>query len=204
MLAISGSAGIIIDREILNKYSLRAGLEIDSDRLEKIRLESDRKRAEDYITYLLSKRGYSNGLLRAKMEIKGFEPGVINSTLAQFRKRGLIDDAEFARQTVEAILRRKPAGRGFLTAYLQARHISRQLASTVVDKCLSNIDEIEIAVSLLKGRRRYLAKFELETARRKAYNYLSRRSISYRAAKEAFERMLKATACNGGDDRKEN
>jgi SOS response regulatory protein OraA/RecX len=103
----------------------------------------------------------------------------------------LLDDWRYAKNTVDAIMRRKPAGRNYLIGYLQSRHISRNLASAVVEELLGGLDETELASRLLRKRWSYLAKFELETARTKAYNYLSRRSIGYRAAKLAFEKILK-------------
>ena len=191
ILVIPGMPEIALEPDIVGKYSIREGIEIPSSSLDEIRHESDLLRAENYVTYLLSRRAYSYGLLKNKMMEKQFEEKVIKATLTQFHKRGLVDDAQFARQTVELLLRRKPAGRRFLIAYLESKRVARKEAETAVEEALAGLDESDIAVRLLRSRWSYLAKFELETARTKAYNYLSRRSIGYRAAKAAFEKLLK-------------
>jgi regulatory protein len=188
---IDGQAEIILDNEIIQKYSLRAGAEIDSIQLESIIRESDRKRAREYAMSLLAARAYSSGLLRNKMETKGFPSKTIKTIMDDLKDRGYLDDRKYARQAVESILRWKPAGRGYLISYLQARHISREMALTVVAECLKDVDEADLALRLLRPRRSYLAKFELETARTKAYTYLSRRAIGYQAAKQAFERLMR-------------
>jgi hypothetical protein len=48
-------------------------------------------------------------------------------------------------------------------------------------------------VELLERKKGSLAKFDLETARKKAYTYLSRRAISYGAAKAAFEKVFESS-----------
>lgn len=65
------------------------------------------------------------------------------------------------------------------------------MAADIVDEIMGNVDENELALEILRGRWRQFSKFDLETARKKAYNYLSRRSVSYGAAKYAFEAMIK-------------
>jgi len=102
----------------------------------------------------------------------------------------LIDDVVFAREFAESILRNKPAGRSYVIGCLKQKHISHELAKSIVDELFAGVDEFELALRLLRGRWSYFSKFELETARRKAYNYLSRRSIDYRAAKQAFEKRM--------------
>lgn len=191
LLTIPAMAGILLDKDTLKKHSIQIRTEIRLETLKEIVLESDCKRAKDYVIYLLSRQGYSYGLLKEKMQKKGYQSKAIDTILAEFQRLGLIDDAQFARQAVESLLHHKPAGRSYLIAYLQAKHIPRQLANSVVDELLRHSDEAEMAVRLLRGRWRYLAKFELETARRKAYNYLSRRSIGYGPAKLAFKKLLK-------------
>ena len=63
------------------------------------------------------------------------------------------------------------------------------IARAIVEESFQDVDEFSLAFRLLESRWAYLSKFDLETARRKAYNYLSRRSISYNAARQAFEKI---------------
>ena len=74
-------------------------------------------------------------------------------------------------------------------AVLQRKYINRALAEQVVGNLLANEDETDLAVAALERKWHQLAEFDVETARRKAYNYLSRRGIGYAAAKDAFENL---------------
>ena len=190
-LTLSDGEKINLSGSVSQKYSLQEQSEISDIQLKKIKLESDLQRARDYVTYLLSRSAYSYGQLLVKLDEKKYDRKISIRTLADLKEAGLIDDTRFARLIVESILRNKPAGRAFLVAALRKKYISRELAEATVDDCLRDVDETEMAVRLLRGRWRYFSKFELETARRKAYNYLSRRSINYRSAKTAFEKVAK-------------
>jgi SOS response regulatory protein OraA/RecX len=191
LVIVSGGREILLTKAVIDRYSIKAGSKIDLDSLEDIKHESDLVRAEDYVTYLLSRRSYSSGLLAAKLREKGYEKEVVRETLSRLKEKGLLDDMVFAREMAESILRRKPAGRNYIIARLRRDYISRSLAEAVVDELLENVDESDMAHRLLRNRWSYFSKFELETARRKAYNYLSRRSIGYNAARQAFEKVLK-------------
>jgi len=191
ILSLSDGRSIIFSRTIAEEYGLRAGISLREELIEKLIRESNSRRAMDYALYILSMRGYSSGMLSRKMREKGYSPKVAGQTLAELRRMGMLDDALFARQTVESLLRRKPAGRPFLVAYLQSKLIPHRLAAEVVAEFIESADETEMAERLLRARWRYLSKFKLETARTKAYNYLSRRSIGYRAAKTAFDRLMR-------------
>nr|MBN2278817.1 regulatory protein RecX [candidate division Zixibacteria bacterium] len=188
---LSSGENLPIPREIIDKYSLTAGVSLPEEKYHRIKHEADLMRAENYLLYLLSRRSYTYGHLALKLAEKGFEKILINGLLNDFTRRGLIDDRAYARQMTESILRRKPAGRNFIIARLRAGYIPRQIAEAVVDEILEDVDEYEIAVKLMRLRKAYFSKFDLETARRKAYNYLSRRSIGYRAAQMAFEKIMK-------------
>lgn len=193
-LFLSDERAVILTKDILLKYELRAGDEISDFKLKSIVVESDSLRARVYIDYLLAMRSYSTGLLKVKLEQKGFDLSVIKSVLLDYMNRGLLDDRKFARQLVESMLRNQPAGRGYIVARLQQKYIGRKLAGEVADELFSGINESDLALRVLRKRWSYFSKFELDIARRKAYNYLSRRAINYRAAQQAFDAMVKEEA----------
>ncbi len=104
---------------------------------------------------------------------------------------GYLNDAAYARERVESMLRRNPSGRSHLIGMLRKRMVSRSLAEQVVNTVLVDLDETELAVQSLSRRWNLIKDLELERARKKAYNYLSRRGISFGSAKAAFEQLHK-------------
>lgn len=190
-LILSDRKKVLLDTAILIQSGLQAGDRLLPGRIENLMRESTRQTALEYALYLLSRRNYSTGLLRRKLLEKGTDPKLLPKIIAQLIDKGFLDDRLFARRAVESILSRKPAGRHFLAAYLRSKLVPRAIADETVAEILEDEDETALAVRLLQSKLKSLAKFDLETARAKAYNYLSRRAISYIAAKEAFEILRK-------------
>jgi len=190
LVRMTHGSEFLVTRPILDQYRLKAGMKIETDVIDEIKHKSDLRRAEDYVVYLLSRRSYSSGHLMAKMFEKGYDRRTISEIIELYEQKGLIDDVVFAREFAESLLRHKPAGKNYIIGCLQQKYIPRELAKSIVGELFEHIDETDLALRLLSARWSYFSKFELETARRKAYNYLSRRSIGYRAAKLAFDKML--------------
>jgi SOS response regulatory protein OraA/RecX len=138
---------------------------------------------------MLARRAYSIGEFKERLRRKDIPGNLIIDIVKNYKDKRFLDDFRYGVSRVQSLMERKPAGRGFLIADLQNRLIPRTIAEEVVDKALADVDEVDTAVRLLEKRQSAFAKFDIETARRKAYTYLSRRAISYRAAKEAFEKL---------------
>jgi SOS response regulatory protein OraA/RecX len=190
ILILSNSGEIPVTANVLKKYDLMEGREFSDEIFDEMVFESDLERADRYVNYLLSRRAYTIGLIKSKLVEKGFSSRVSKNIIRNYISEGYLDDEKFAINMVESIMRRKPAGRRYILSRLRQKAVPGQIAEKAVDMVLSDIDEIESAVRLLDMRYRYFSKFDLETARRKAYNYLSRRTIGYHAAKAAFEKVF--------------
>lgn len=190
LIFLDNGGEFLLNGKVKDKYGIKPGVEFEYEVLEDIKYESDLIRAQEYVNYLLARRSYSIGLIKSKLEEKRYSKRVVENILRYFIEKGLLDDTTFAREMTGSILRNKPAGRDYIIARLRQKKIPRPTAVSIVDEFFGTIDEVELALKLLRSRWRYFSKFELETARRKAYNYLSRRSIGYQAAKKAFEKIL--------------
>jgi len=188
-LGVKDHEDVVVLASVIAQFGITEGTSLTLDQLEQVVTVSDQKRAENYATYLLSRRNYSVGQMMRKLKQKEYAERIIKQIVGDFLAMGMLDDLRFARSMVESMLARKPAGRRYLIAKLRSSLVSLKIAESVVDEYLADTDETELAERLLRLRWRYLSKFDLETARRKAYNYLSRRAIGYRAAKEAFEKL---------------
>jgi SOS response regulatory protein OraA/RecX len=146
------------------------------------------------VARLLALRPHAVGEVRFKLARKQFEPDIVSATLRKYEQRGLLDDAHVAMTLARIALERRPAGRSYLIAVLRKKMIARELAEQTVDLALGDRNENELAYAALSQRKRALfssAQIEVETVRRKAYTFLSRRGIGYAAAKAAVERLLK-------------
>ncbi len=142
---------------------------------------------------MLARRPYSVGEFRRGLRQKGISDEHIKKIVSEFRKKGFLEDYQYALARARSLHERKPAGRGYLISWLRKRLVSREVAEEAVDELLGDVDETAMAVELLERKKGSLLKFDLETARRKAYTYLSRRAISYGAAKAAFTKVFESS-----------
>jgi len=189
LITLSDDSEFMLLRSTVDHDRLRVGREISYEQMGLIKAKSDFIRADHYLGYILGNRSYSIGQVSQKLSQKGFDEAIIRQVVKLYIERGYLDDTKFARELVSSILRRKPAGRGYIITLLRSKMVPNAIARTVVEESFQDVDEFSLAFRLLESRWSYLSKFDLETARRKAYNYLSRRSISYNAARQAFEKI---------------
>lgn len=188
-LKLDNGREIFLSEEIALQNGLKKGDNITSVEIDNLASQSRRFEAENYAAHLLARREYSSGQLREKLTLKEFESDLVRDLLAKLKKNGLLDDSRFARNTIESLLNRKPAGKAFLIAHLRQRHIPQSLAEQVVAEAMGDIDETVLGERLLAPKLKGWRKFGIDIARRKAYNYLSRRSLGYGAAKTAFDKL---------------
>jgi SOS response regulatory protein OraA/RecX len=174
----------------MKKLGLKEGNRYNPESFEAIRQILEKDYAYFVAEMILARQGYSIGEFRQRLRKKGIEEKLCAGIVNDFRSLGLLDDSRYAEARIRSLLQRKPAGRGFLIADLQKHLVRRAIAEHVVAAALEDTDEVSLAIQILQKRRISLQKFDIETARRKAYTYLSRRAISYRAAKEAFEKVF--------------
>ena len=189
LVSLSDDSEYMLLRSIVEHDRMRVGQEMSSKQMELIKAKSDFIRADHYLGYILGNRAYSIGQVSQKLAQKGFDKATIGQVVKLYIERGYLDDTKFARELVGSILRRKPAGRSYIITLLRSKMVPAAIARAIVEESFQDVDEFSLAFRLLESRWAYLSKFDLETARRKAYNYLSRRSISYNAARQAFEKI---------------
>lgn len=187
ILTFSNEFEIRATKGIIDKYELIAGMAFSPREFTQVRQILEEAFAVHAAENILARRAHSIGELKLKLRKKEIADTYIAKIITEFKAKGLLDDLAYGKFRAESLLNRKPAGRGFLVADLQAKLVPREIAEEAVKEVLSGVDETASARRLLEKKRLSFIKFDLETARRKAYNYLSRRAISYRAAKEAFE-----------------
>ncbi len=180
---------LLVPEEVIHRYRLVENIVLTPSQLDQLRAEAELLACDQKISRLLAGREHSVGEMRLKLRQKGFGDEAIKVSVTKFRRLGLLDDARYARLVAESSMKRNPSGRAFLVSVLQKKHIARSLAESTADTILNGVDEIDLAVTSLRKRWSLFAQLELERARKKAYNYLSRRGVSYAVAKAAFERL---------------
>ncbi len=174
---------------VVERGNLREGIELTPERLQALKHESELFACDNKAAALLSQRDYSIGQFKQKLKFKNFGESAIREIVHKYKSKGLLDDKKYAAKVVNRILEEKPSGRPFLIAALRRKLIPRDLADETVDSIFQNEDAVALAVAALQKRWRQFGQFEVEEAKNKSYNYLSRRGFSYSAAKSAFGQL---------------
>ena len=190
-LVLSGEPeALTLPAEIVRAGNLAPGVQLTPSQWTQLKETAERYHCDQSAMQLLAVREHSTGELRLKLRRKGFARQVIEVVVRRMTAIGAVDDVRYAHLVGQSLLQRRPCSRAYLSAHLQRRHVPRELAESVAEVLLGDTDELALAEAAL-GQRRSLSQFELETARRKAYNYLARRGFGFEAARIAFERWYK-------------
>lgn len=186
---------------LIEKDKLAEGLELHPAYLKQLITDSQIFECESRAAGILSRRDYSIGEFKRKLKLNNFGENAIKEIVHKCKSRGLLDDKKYAAKIVNRILSEKPSGKGYLIAALRRKLIPRDLADETVSAIYEDKDDVELAMQALFKKWRQFSQFEVEDARRKAYNYLSRRGFGYSAAKAAFGKLWQK---NSGDNIDEN
>jgi regulatory protein len=181
---------LFLPPELVYRYNLKPGVVITPSQVESLVEESERFLCDRETARLLALREHSAGELRLKLRRKGFAEKIASATIAKYASQGLVDDARLAQALAQRALDRKPSGRSFLIAFLRKKMIDRTTAERAVDMLLDGAEDLESAVKALRQRWPVTDQIEVESARSKAYSYLSRRGFGYETARAAFEEVF--------------
>ncbi len=189
---------IPVSEDLVHKHRLKEGILVTPPQLAQLEREAELAECERIVVRLLGMREHSIGELKTKLIHRGLGAESIKAVVKAYIDKGLLDDAHFALQVAQSLLARNPVGRSYLTAYLQKKQVSREIAVHTADMLLGATNETDLAVQSLRRRWRSYRQFEVETARTKAYTYLGRRGIGYSAAKAAFDKLLSEETKDNG------
>ena len=189
-LQISGlDKPLVVPVDTIHRYRLVESIVLTPSQLATLQTEAARLACDRKASRLLSSREHSVGELKLKLSRAGYQDDTVAEIVAKYRRLGLLDDTRFARMVAESSLKRNPSGRAYLVSLLQKKLVPRTVAERTVSSVMQGLDEVDLAVQSLRKRWSSFSQLELERARQKAYNYLSRRGLGYAAAKAAFEKL---------------
>jgi SOS response regulatory protein OraA/RecX len=138
---------------------------------------------------ILAGRDHSVGELKVKLRQRKFSADAIDQTIKKYKQMGALDDEQYALKLAERLVAERPCGRPFLIGHLKKKYIPNHLIDKTANLVLTGLEEVALARAALDRRWYLWTDFDIETTRKKAYNYLARRGFTYPAAKAAFELM---------------
>ena len=181
--------GVFLD-EILAKYSLKTGQEIEEEKLYAIKEENDEKLAFLMAVTYLEKYNVSTKGLKDYLYRKGFKKSGIDSAISKLKEYGYLDDRNFAKNYFEALSSTK--GKRAIASKLKEKGISQE----IIDELLAGVEDEDeeeraraIAEKFAKNREKNLKN------KQKCFAHLIYKGYDYSVAQKIVNELF------SGDER---
>ncbi len=176
---------IPIDPVVALREGLKAGQELDADRVAALLKASGEEKCYNAALRYLGYRPLSESEMRLKLAGRGFDEDCIETTLGRLREKGLMDDAGFARFWKENRQSFSPRSRWLIGQELKQKGVPQE----AIDSVLGDIDDSENAYSVGRSKARLLKDCDYESFRRRLGDHLKRRGFGYGVIINTVERL---------------
>jgi len=185
---LDGEFAFGLDEEVLYKYGLKIGEELDQKKIDQI-LESEvKKESKDAALKFLSYRMRSEKEVRDKLKKKEFANDLIDEVIKDLKRINLLDDSNFASAFVRDKISNKPQGKILLKQELWEKGIKEETIEKVLKEYFEDEDEeLNLAKNLLEKRKKRYENLDKNIAKRRMMSFLLRRGFSYEIVKQALK-----------------
>jgi len=188
---VDGEFRLSVPTEVVHAIPLRAGEEISEETLRSLADRDERWRAREAALRLLSFRGRTAVELHRRLAARGHPADVIEACVSELGERGLVDDASFAESFVRDRIRFRPRGSQRLVQELRTKGVEWDTARATVSGVFEAEDVSEGALARQAADRWKPREGETRLrARRRLYNFLSRRGFGADSIFEVIEERL--------------
>lgn len=172
LLEFSNGEQLEVHEDVLVRYRLLKGKEIDPQLLEELNYEEEILRGYRIAIHYISYRPRSVYEVKQHLQHKEIHAEHIATIIERLIEKQYLNDSDFAKKWVEYRLRHRPKGKFALAHELKEKGIP----SSIIDEVLSNIDsdvEIERALQLGEKKLRQYKGGEWKEVRVKIIRFLT-------------------------------
>lgn len=183
---ITDGSNFDIIEDTLVKFNLYKGMEIESELIEKIKIENDKlEAAQSVYRFLLNKKTEKE--VNIYLKNKGYNDVLIESTIQYLKEKNFIDDEKYAQLFINDKLKINMYGRNKIKMALLLKGIDK----TIIDKYIRGIDsDIEMQNLLKQAKKKYLSIKDSKNSTQKLYNYLINKGYSYDMIKTVLSLII--------------
>lgn len=210
---LDGEFAFGADEDLVVNRRLVVGKIISPEDLEKILFEAEVGKLMERMYRWFSLRQHSEKEVRNYFRIKnrrGLFSGenqelkikekeqvsqlAIDVLVENLKKKGMIDDLEFAKAWVEARRKSKQKGIRSIKAELFQKGIDKEIIEEVISGQVTGYSEEELAKQALGKKMKYWKNLAPQEFKRKAYEFLTRKGFEYEVVKEVVSKLPKSSA----------
>ena len=179
---INGNFSFGISELDLLKFSLKVGNELSDDELDEILCTIDETKCQDYANSLVCARMYTKRELSRKLSGKSFSDDVISRVLKKLEEYGYVDDKAYTELYISEMKQK------FGLYKLKQKLYEKGISSDIIEHCLNDLDNADVAVSYLR------IKFRNQTIgvdeKQKALRFLAQKGFAYDDAYDAIRTYM--------------
>ena len=180
--------GLAVD--LVVEAGLKKGTALSAERQRALLVRQETYAAKASALRGLSHRARTSEEVRRSLLTKGFAEPVVEDTVADLERMGVVDDAAYA----QAFVRGRFAGRGYGPARLRQDLVRKGVARPVIDAALADLAEAEDVDEEARQQaerkwRTLSADEDLRKRKKKTLDFLVRRGYGFDVAREAIDRL---------------
>ena len=191
---LDGAFAFGVSDDVLLKYSLHVGAELDQGAVDNILRAEEEETAKQKALRYLSIRPRSKKEIRDYLLRKEYAGSTAERIVAKLESLKLLDDAAFARMVCRDMLVKKPAGEKLVRQSLFKKGVPKELIDTVSAEFFSTESELSMAFEAAERQRarieRGSRRLDHMQFKKKILDYLVRRGFSFDAAMSAANKLF--------------
>ena len=151
----------------------------------------DKKKARNYISFLLSKRFYTKKEIVDKLKMKKYEPEIISEVVKEFEEEGFLNDKRYARAYAADSVNFKSAGKRFVQMKLLQKGVEKDIIEGALEYAYKDTDEFKLAYELAERRyKNYRKKDKVKEAKR-MQGFLVRKGYNFDTVMKVIKKLMK-------------
>ncbi len=198
---LDGEFAFGADEDLVVNRRLVVGKKILPEDLQKILFEAEAGKLMERMYRWFSIRQHSEKEVRDYFRVKNAEFRVkekeqiselaVESLVESLKKKGMINDLEFARAWTEARRKSKQKGLKAIKAELFQKGIDKEIIEEVISGQVTGYSEEDLARQALEKKMKVWKNLEPQELKRKAFEYLARKGFEYEVVKEVVEKLTR-------------
>lgn len=195
---LDGEFAFGADEDLVVNRRLVVGKEITSEDLQKILFEAEVGKLMERMYRWFGIRQHSEKEVRSYFRVKSQESRVkgkeeisqltIDALVEMLKKKGMVNDLEFAKAWTEARRKSKQKGIKAIKAELFQKGIDKEIIEEVVRLQVTGYSEEDLAKQALEKKMKTWRNFESQEFKKKAFEFLMRKGFEYEVVREVVEK----------------
>lgn len=179
-----------VSDEVAIKFSLKRGMEIDEDELEKLLYEEELSKAKSYVYRILARRMYTTKEIRDKLAERGYIDRITQDIIATMERYGYLNDRTYAEEWIRSRIRMKPKGKFALRQELARKGIEKSIIEDALAQAFDESNEMDMALDLARRKVRSYSSDDPFAARRKLQGFLLRRGFDAETVRNVIQQVM--------------